>query len=141
VDIASMACSLETRPPFLDHRLVELVASLPATAKVNGGQTKAIMRTAVADLLPADVLDHRKTGFALPMRRWMREGELLNLATDVLQDQTFRQRGLFEPSALDDLLTEHRDGPGNHHHLLYQLLVFELWARNVLDAPSPRPER
>jgi len=133
VDIASMARSLETRPPFLDHRLVELAASLPVSAKVSNGQTKVLLRQIVADLLPYEILERPKVGFGLPMRQWMHTGELHDLAADLLHDQTFRQRDLFSSAAVAEMFSQHQRGEQDYGHQLYQLLVFELWARAMLD--------
>ncbi len=135
VDIASMACSLETRPPFLDHRLVELAASLPVSTKVSDGQTKVLLRQVVTDLLPQEILERPKVGFGLPMRQWMQAGELHDLAADLLHDQTFRQRGLFSGAAVAEMFSQHHHGERDYGHQLYQLLVFELWARAMLDQP------
>lgn len=140
VDIASMACSLETRPPFLDHRLVELAASLPASAKVSNGQTKVLLRQIVADLLPPEILQRPKVGFGLPMRRWMQAGDLHDMAVDLLQDRTFCQRGLFDLATVQQMLREHEAGQRDYGHQLYQLLVFELWARAMLDEAAPMPQ-
>ncbi len=136
VDIDSMASSLETRPPFLDHRLVEFAASLPASAKVNNGRTKVLLRQVVADLLPSEILARPKVGFGLPMRRWMQAGELHDLAADLLRDRPFRQRGLFDPVTVETMLRDHENGKHDYGHQLYQLLVFELWARAILDKPA-----
>ncbi|MCB0255199.1 MAG: asparagine synthase (glutamine-hydrolyzing) [Anaerolineae bacterium] len=138
VDIASMACSLETRPPFLDHRLVELAASLPVVAKVNNGQTKVLLRQVVADLLPHQILERPKVGFGLPMRQWMQAGELHDLAADLLHGQTFRQRDLFSSATVAEMFSQHQSGERDYGHQLYQLLVFELWARAMLDEPVVR---
>lgn len=138
VDIASMACALETRPPFLDYRLVELAASLPSSVKVNNGQTKVLLRQVVADLLPPEILQRPKVGFGLPMRQWMQAGELHDLAADLLHDQTFRQRGLFDGAAVAQMIALHQAGQRDYGHQIYQLLVFELWARLMLDKPTAR---
>jgi len=135
VDIASMACSLETRPPFLDHRLMELAASLPVSAKMSDGQTKVLLRQIVADLLPHEILERPKVGFGLPMRQWMQSGELHDLSADLLHDQTFRQRALFSSAAVAEVFSQHQRGEQDYGHQLYQLLVFELWARAMLDQP------
>jgi asparagine synthase (glutamine-hydrolysing) len=132
VDIASMACSLETRPPFLDHRLVEFMATLPAALKMKAGQTKYILRRVAANLLPSAVLERPKVGFGLPIRRWMQD-DLYTLASDVLQDETFRQRELFNPETVTQMLSAHRQSEHDYGHQLYQLVVFELWARTFLD--------
>lgn len=133
VDIASMANSLEVRSPFLDYRLVELSASLPPNLKVNGTDTKRILRRAVADLLPDSVMARSKVGFGLPMDRWMRE-DLYPMACDLLLDTKSHARHLFNPVVVQDLLKQHRDRQSNYGYHLWVLLFFELWCREILDA-------
>jgi asparagine synthase (glutamine-hydrolysing) len=133
VDIASMACSLETRPPFLDHRLVQWVAQLPSATKFNGIQSKVLLRRMMNDLIPTDILERPKVGFGMPVEQWMRSGSLYELSADILQDRTFRDRGLFDPQTVTQLFKAHQSRERNYGHHLYLLLVFELWARNVLD--------
>ncbi len=136
VDIASMANSLEVRAPFLDYRLVELSASLPAAMKVTGTETKRILRRVVSDLLPESVLNRPKVGFGLPIDRWMRE-DLHPMACDLLLDSQARIRGLFNMSAVRTLLEQQKTGQASNGYQLWLLLFFELWCREVLTG-SPR---
>jgi asparagine synthase (glutamine-hydrolysing) len=133
VDIASMACSLETRPPFLDHRLVEFAASLPTDYKLRNGQTKLILRKAVANWLPSEVLNKKKVGFGPPISRWIRN-QLNELATDYLRSQTFRDRGLFNEATVNSMLRDHGAKTADYGVPIYSLLVFEMWARNNIDS-------
>lgn len=137
VDIASMANSLEVRSPFLDYRLVELSAKLPAAMKVQGTTTKRILRKVVADLLPDSILNRTKVGFGIPVDRWMRR-ELYPMARDLLQDQTARTRGLFRPQAIETMLAHHKEYVTSYGYQLWLLLFFELWCREFLDA-APEP--
>ena len=136
VDITTMACSLEARAPFLDHRLVELVASMPATWKVRGGVAKHLLKRAVADLLPETVLKRPKVGFALPVQRWMRE-DLRDMACDLLLDPHARYRMVLEPRVVGEMLTQHMAAARPNGYQLWLLLFFELWCRDVLSVPAP----
>ncbi|MEZ4867715.1 MAG: asparagine synthase (glutamine-hydrolyzing) [Caldilineaceae bacterium] len=138
VDIASMANSLEVRSPFLDYRLIELSASLPPAMKVQGSSTKRILRKVVADLVPESILTRPKVGFGIPVDRWMRD-ELYPMAYDLLQDQTARGRGLFEPYVIEKMLTQHKAGYANYGYQLWLLLFFEVWHRECLDAVAVVP--
>jgi asparagine synthase (glutamine-hydrolysing) len=131
VDIASMAHSLECRAPFVDHHVMELMASLPTSLKVKGLTGKVLLRRAFADLVPEPILRRKKRGFSLPLARWF-SGELYGFARDVLTARAARERGLFVPRAVDDLLDRHRRGE-DHGDRIWNLLVLELWHREVLD--------
>jgi len=133
VDIASMAHSLEVRCPFLDTDVVEFAARLPRRMlmRVRG---KRILRRALGDLLPADVLRRRKRGFGLPLRRWM-AGELGVMARDVLLDKTARERGLFRAPEIERLLGA-IDHDWNAPDRVWTLLVLELWFRRYVDGAS-----
>ncbi len=139
VDIASMANSLEARCPFLDYRLVELAASLPPEMKVRGTATKRILRRAVADLVPENVLNRPKVGFGLPIDRWMRE-DLYPMARDLLLDSRARITEYFDGAHVETLLTEHKNGQNRHGSRLWLLLFFELWSRTVFE-PATTPDQ
>jgi asparagine synthase (glutamine-hydrolysing) len=132
IDIASMANSLEVRSPFLDYRLVELSASLPPHLKVNGTVTKHILRRAIADLVPNNVLNRPKRGFGLPVDQWMRK-DLYSMARDLLLDNQAHCRNLFQIQIVQTMLERHRAGQVNYGSHLWALLFFELWCRNFLD--------
>jgi asparagine synthase (glutamine-hydrolysing) len=132
VDIASMAHSLEVRSPFLDTDVVEFAARIPRRMlmRLRG---KYLLRRAVKDLVPTEILRRRKRGFALPLRRWMK-GELAVLIRDVLLDRTARERGLFRPEEVERLvaaLGRDRNAPDR----VWTLLVLELWFREFVDRP------
>jgi asparagine synthase (glutamine-hydrolysing) len=135
-DLASMAHSLEVRSPLLDHAVLELGVSLPDRLKVDGRRGKVALRRAFADALPPEVASRGKTGFGVPIARWLRE-DLRTLAADVLLGETARERGLFRPTAVARLLHEHVSGRADHAHRLWCLLMLELWQRNHLDVASP----
>jgi len=137
VDITTMANSLEARSPFLDHHLMEWAARLPATLKVRGGTTKYLLKKALEDWLPTEVLHRPKQGFGVPLGHWLRT-ELKDLAWDVLTDATAKSRGFFRPEAVKTLLEEHEAGE-NHTRQLWALIQFELWHRRFVDQPLSGP--
>ena len=132
-DRNSMAHSIEARVPFLDHRLVELAYSLDGAELIARGRTKAVLRRALADLLPPSVRDRRdKLGFATPEVRFMRE-ELGELAREAFGSREFRERGLVDASAAAGRLDRHRRGDLAAGMELWRALNVELWAHAFLD--------
>jgi asparagine synthase (glutamine-hydrolysing) len=127
VDRASMACSLEVRVPLLDHRVVELAASLPMRLKLRRLTTKYVLKRALSGVLPHDVLVRPKKGFGVPLGRWFR-GALAPLLRDACAPDVIRRAGLFRPDAVARLIAEHADGRRDHRKKLYTLLAFQLWA-------------
>lgn len=132
VDRASMLCSLETRAPLLDHELVELVGTMPATLKFKGAVQKYILKRVAAPLLPPQILTRGKKGFSVPLARWLRD-ELRDTLTDILLDPRTQQRGLFQSRAVQTLLDEHQRTRRDHSRRLWAVLMLELWQRNCLD--------
>jgi asparagine synthase (glutamine-hydrolysing) len=136
VDIATMACSLEGRSPLLDHELMQFAAELPVHLKIARGEKKVALRRAMRGWLPDAILDAPKRGFQPPIASWLRD-DLRELATDVLLDATATTRGYFRPGAVRGLLDDHVSARADNSQALWTLLVFELWHREVLDAPAP----
>lgn len=132
VDKASMACSLEGRLPFLDHRLVELAFQIPGKHKIQGRTTKRILKQAVKSLVPPEVLSKPKHGFAVPTDPWFR-GELKEFVFETLFDERTRKRGFFDFSYIERLYARHRDGKEVFDTPLWLLLNFELWNRIYID--------
>jgi asparagine synthase (glutamine-hydrolysing) len=132
VDRMSMAHSIESRVPLLDHHVVELAASLPAAMKMPGGRLKHLLRTLAFSRVPREILDRPKQGFAVPIGAWFRGG-LRDAFGDVLGSPATRQRGYFDDRVVDRLLAEHLAGRRDHSWKLWQLLVFELWHRQYVD--------
>lgn len=132
-DRASMAASLELRAPFLDHRLVELAARIPANLKLDGSQTKMILKAVASDVLPPEIIHRKKHGFGVPVGRWFRD-DLAGYARDVLLDPSTLGRGYFQPAAVTRLLDEHISGERNHGQHIWLLLTFEWWHRLFIDA-------
>jgi asparagine synthase (glutamine-hydrolysing) len=139
VDIATMAHSLEARSPLLDHRVMELAASLPSQYKLKGRIKKHILKRVAAPLLPAEMLTRPKMGFGVPIERWFRH-ELFTMARDVLLDSRAVARGYFRPDAIQRMLDEHRRGIRVWHYQIWNLLMLELWHQEFIDRrPRPRP--
>jgi len=132
VDRTSMLVSLESRVPLLDHVLMEYVATIPTRLKLTGDTGKAIFKRAMADALPASVLERRKMGFGVPLGQWFRR-ELRDYARETLLGSRARQRGLFVPAAIEGLLAEHDSGRHDRSASLWALVMFEEWARRWLD--------
>ncbi len=129
VDIASMACSLEVRSPFLDHRVVEFAASLPWGYKQGrGGSRKRILKLACADLLPPAVAGRAKMGFGVPLARWFR-GDWLPLLREVLLDPAVDRRGFFSTQGMEKLISAHTGNQADFSYALWALLLFELWCQ------------
>jgi asparagine synthase (glutamine-hydrolysing) len=127
VDRASMAHGLEVRCPLLDQRLVEFTAKLPSRRKIDDGRTKVILREAVADLLPADVLARPKMGFVVPMHRWLR-GPLRPVVEDLVLTGG-EAHGLFANDALRTLWRQHSTGLRDRTSELWGIAMFNLWYR------------
>jgi asparagine synthase (glutamine-hydrolysing) len=138
VDIASMANSLECRAPLLDYRVVELAAQMPIQYKLERGRGKRILREAFGELLPASLMRRPKMGFGVPLGHWFR-GDIRDYSRQVLLDPRSLARGYFRPGAVEQLLNDHASGAFDHGHRLWALLCFELWHRQWLDKPSPKP--
>jgi asparagine synthase (glutamine-hydrolysing) len=143
-DQMSMAASIESRVPFLDHHLVEFAAALPPRLKLRGFTTKWILREAVRTLLPQEILTRRKMGFPVPFGLWMK-GSWANVVRDVLLDRRTRERGLIEPRAVEALITAHTEGRQEGGDAIWSLLNLELWYRTFVDGegiqtlPPPAP--
>ncbi len=138
VDIASMASSLEARSPFLDHRLVELCASLPVSFKLQGRTSKWLLRRLMKDRLPAEILTRPKMGFGVPVGEWLR-GELRPLLQDTVLSERSFARGYFRPEAVRAIVDEHLSGRADRRYHVWGLLMLELWFRELVDAPAGAP--
>jgi asparagine synthase (glutamine-hydrolysing) len=131
-DIASMANGLEVRCPFLDHEFVEFAATIPSRLKRDGTGGKKILKQAVKDLLPGEILKKPKTGFGLPIAKWFR-GDLAPMVKETLLDDTSGRRGLFEPELLKKMVMEHVGGRRDWSSRLWAFLFLELWFREFID--------
>ena len=140
VDKMSMACGLEVRPPFLDHRVVEFCYSLPTSLKLRGLTTKWLLKRAMRERLPPGIATRPKQGFSIPMKNWLR-GELLELTRDEVFSSSLIAQYL-RTRTLERLWREHQERQHNHSHLFWVLLNLSLWERRFLGparASSPEP--
>jgi asparagine synthase (glutamine-hydrolysing) len=138
VDIATMAHSLEARSPLLDHQLMELAASIPASLKVRGREKKWILREAMRDWLPDTLLDRPKQGFSVPLSSWLR-GDLRTWASEILLDRGTLEREYFRRDAVEALLERHAAGVDAEGERIWSLAMLELWHREFIDDPGARP--
>ncbi|HUI65291.1 MAG TPA: asparagine synthase (glutamine-hydrolyzing) [Bacteroidota bacterium] len=137
-DKASMAAGIEVRVPLVDVDLVEFAARLPSHLKINGVTTKSIFRKAMEPFLPREVIYRPKTGFGAPLRRWIHH-ELGELVEDVLQPSSLNARGLFDATAVRQLMQADRAGRVDGAYLIYAVICIELWCRLFLDPPPSVP--
>ena len=135
-DQMSMAASIESRVPYLDHEFVEYVAAMPGRVKLRGWRAKAVLREALRDRVPRAILTRRKMGFPVPVGRWLR-GPFSRLIDEFVLGPRALERGLFEPSRLRRLTDEHRARAANHGDRLWLLVNLEIWQRIFLDGEDP----
>ena len=133
VDIASMANSLEVRCPFLDHEFMEFAASVPSKFKLNGGIKKYIIKKAFKRKIPDGIFSRKKTGFGVPISKWLRN-DLKGYIQDILLSPQSLKRGYFMQKAIRRLLNEHISGKIDNSYKLWTLLMLELWHREFIDA-------
>jgi asparagine synthase (glutamine-hydrolysing) len=143
-DKMSMASSVEVRVPFLDRELVEFVAwNVPPELKLKGRvkpTTKYILREAMRDILPAEVLRQPKAGFAAPVDYWLAH-DLKDAVDDLLSETRLRRRGVFRPEAVRRFVDEHRSGREDWSMQIWQMLTLELWMQTFLDGGAEKFER
>lgn len=125
-DRMSMAASLELRVPFLDYRLVEFAASMPAHYKIRNGQGKYLLKKMMEDILPKEIIHRKKMGFPTPLKM-MFEGDLYGYARDVLLSPSSRVNAYFSRARIEEVLQEHKQHKMDHHRLIWQLIVLEQW--------------
>lgn len=131
-DQMSMAASIESRVPFLDHELVEFAARLPDRMKVRGLTTKHVLRQAMTGLLPAEILSRKKMGFPVPVGAWLR-GPYRFVLDELVLGERALARGLFDAATVRGLVASHVSGEANHAERLWSLINLELWQRLQLD--------
>jgi asparagine synthase (glutamine-hydrolysing) len=134
-DQMSMAASLESRVPFLDHPLVEFAAGIPSSLACKGMEGKSILKSAVEDLLPRSIIYRRKMGFPTPWSGWL-AGEQLQELENLLLEPRSIQRNLFQPDAIRGLFAEHRTRTRDNSNRIWRLLNLELWFRVFVDRDS-----
>jgi len=135
-DQMSMAASIESRVPFLDHKLVEFAARLPERMKLRGWKTKYILRQAMKGKLPEEILTRKKMGFPVPVGAWLR-GPFRHLVDEYILGSRAMERGILNQDFVRDLAARHQTGE-NHSERLWMLINFEIWQRRFLDGEDVR---
>jgi asparagine synthase (glutamine-hydrolysing) len=125
-DRMSMASSLEVRSPFVDPRVIEFAAGLPADLKIKGRRLKYLLRKVAARYIPAEIVRLPKQGFGFPVGRWMQR-DLRKLVTHRLENSQFVEDGIFRAEYLADIVREHMSGKRDHSYRLWLLLSLEIW--------------
>ena len=130
-DQMSMAASIESRVPFLDHKLVEFTAKMPTKMKLRGRETKWILREAMKGILPDEILTRSKMGFPVPVGSWFRN-EFRHIVDENVLSERALNRGIFNADFVRQIVAEHNAG-ANHDERLWFLVNFEMWQRRFID--------
>jgi len=145
MDVATMAYALEARSPFLDHKVMEFMARVPARLKLRGGESKHLLKSALRGMVPDAILDRPKQGFGVPLASWLRGGLKEMLIDTVLSDRALA-RGYFKPAAVKEMIKSHMSGSDAYQYPLWDLLLLERWHQIFIDGAAPiravaQPER
>jgi asparagine synthase (glutamine-hydrolysing) len=135
VDRMSMAHSIESRVPLLDQGVIDFAATLPSQLKIRDGSRKYLLKALAYRLVPRDLLERPKQGFAVPIGVWFK-GSMRDAFGDILSSRAARERGYFDYRFVNRILDEHLSGKRDHALRLWQLLIFELWLRQYIDASA-----
>jgi asparagine synthase (glutamine-hydrolysing) len=134
-DQTSMAASIESRVPFLDHELVEFTAKIPAQYSISGMAGKFILKQAVEDLLPKSIVYRQKMGFPTPWEYWLAGSQLDDLERMMLEPRS-TERGLFRPETIKRIFAEHRSKTRDHGNRIWRLMNLEIWQRVMIDGEA-----
>ncbi len=126
VDRATMAVSLESRAPFLDHRVAEFAWRIPMHQKIRDGQGKWILRQLLYKYVPQSLIDRPKMGFGVPIDSWLR-GPLRGWAESLIEPSRLKREGYLESAEISKIWNQHQSGQHNHSHLLWGVLMFQAW--------------
>ena len=137
VDIASMANSLEARSPLLDHEFMGFAARIPSNLKLSGGESKCILKDAIREHVPQEVLHRGKMGFGVPIDHWFR-GDLREMTRDILLSRRAVERGYFRKEYIEGMLDRHQRGE-DWHFLIWNLFMLELWHLMFVDGTLSPP--
>lgn len=132
VDRASMAVALETRAPFLDHRIVEFAFSLPIQMKIRGSTTKYLLRKLLEKYVPTSLTNRPKMGFGIPVAQWL-SGELRPWAEDLLSEHSLSESGLLNEKAIREIWNLHLLGNHSNQYFLWHVLMFQAWLRRYRE--------
>ncbi len=132
VDRMSMLVALEARVPLLDHHLVDFAATIPPQYKIKNGETKYLLKKIAERFLPLEVLYRPKQGFAVPVSEWINK-EWRDMARELLVGERARGRNIFNPIFLQNILNEHETGREDRGHIIWTLMVLEMWFREYID--------
>ncbi|MFH1378727.1 MAG: asparagine synthase (glutamine-hydrolyzing) [bacterium] len=138
-DKASMAASVEVRVPLLDHRLVELSASISPSLKIHAGKQKYILKKTVEKMLPHDVVWRKKAGFGAPVRAWVKDTNIKAMINEYLSPEVIKKRGLFNEKAVTNILQDNYSGKEDNALKIWQLLTVELWFKTFVDSNGMKP--
>ena len=133
-DQMSMAASIESRVPFLDHKLVEFTAKMPTKMKLRGKDTKWILREAMKGILPEEILTRSKMGFPVPIGNWFR-GQFKHIVDDYVLSERSLSRGIFNADFVREIVQKHNAGE-NYDERLWSLINFEIWQRRFFDGEA-----
>jgi asparagine synthase (glutamine-hydrolysing) len=134
-DRMTMAHSIEGRSPYVDQKVVEFVARIPADLKLHGRRLKYIQRQVAKEFLPETLITRPKQGFGFPLAYWFKN-ELKGLMNNIIQASRLAEDGYFRREAMQDLMDEHVSGQIDHNYRLWLLLNLELWYRLFMDGMS-----
>lgn len=135
-DKMGMAVGVEIRVPLLDIDLIDFVVKIPPRLKQHGIQNKYVLKRAMEPFLPRDVVYRPKTGFGVPLRHWLHNG-LREFTNDILSEESIRRRGIFQPTAVHNLIQQDKAGRVDGSYLIFTIICIELWCRLFIDQ---RPE-
>jgi asparagine synthase (glutamine-hydrolysing) len=131
-DKLSMAASVETRVPYLDNEIVDFMCSVPPDLKIRGITSKYLLREAVKDLVPAQIIRRRKAGFGAPIRTWLRR-DLREMVDDLLSPERIAARGYFDAAAVRRMIEDDRQGSVDNTYRIWALLTLEVWHQVFLE--------
>lgn len=132
-DKSSMAASVETRPPLVDHRIAEFMFTLPAHMRIKYNNQKYLLKRISRKYIPAEIINRPKAPFGAPLRSWLR-GPLSEMVDDLLSETSIRRRGLYDFATVKDVIEKDRNGLEDNAHYIWILLNTELWFRTFFDS-------
>jgi asparagine synthase (glutamine-hydrolysing) len=139
-DKATMAAGVESRPPLIDHRIVEFAFCLNDRFRIRGLTQKALLRRVASRWLPRSIVNRPKSPFGVPLRAWVRT-DLREMIDDLLSEKALRSRALYKPAAVRALIEQDRKGQEDHSHLIWSLLSREVWYRTFIDGSGAEKRR